>query len=48
VFTSICCVIAALSAATARETYRTDMHDLGHVPSAPQELREAVNSSSTH
>jgi MFS family permease len=48
VFTSICCVIAALSAATARETYRTDMRDLGHVPSAPAERKEAVGSSSTY
>lgn len=32
VFTSIACLIAAGSAATARETYRTDIHDLGYHP----------------
>jgi hypothetical protein len=28
-FTLAACVIAAIAAWTARETYRTDMHDLG-------------------
>ena len=32
VFTSIACLIAAASAATARETYHTDIHDLGYHP----------------
>lgn len=45
VFTSICCIISAVSAATARETFRTEMHELGHVPSAVREAREVVGSS---
>jgi MFS family permease len=46
VFTSICCVISAISAATARETYRTKMQDLGHKPSVQQETRTVVGASS--
>jgi len=46
VFTSICCVIAAVSASTARETYRTEMHELGHKRSVPSEAGTVVGSSS--
>jgi MFS family permease len=37
VFTSICCVISAVSASTARETYRIPMQELGHPRSVPRE-----------
>jgi MFS family permease len=47
VFTSICCVISAVSAATAHETYRTDMHELGYARPTPQEARTVVGAS-TH
>lgn len=37
IFTSIACLIAAASAATARETYLVDIHDLGvRPPDAPE------------
>jgi MFS family permease len=35
VFTAVLCVIAALAAATARETYRTPMAELGRRPTTP-------------
>jgi hypothetical protein len=47
VFTSICCIISAVSAATARETYRTEMHELGHRRSVPPEAR-TVGGTSLH
>jgi MFS family permease len=46
VFTSVCCVIAAISASTARETYRLDMHELGHARSVPREAPTVAGSSS--